>query len=181
MAGQGDEEADADADGEAGVGAPRDSKRCAPLPSTVLDTCMGTGTFCCMTCLKLRGTAAMLVQSPVRLRLLVQTCRRGSDAGSPAAEGSSERLRQLLNRSGLESDGEEDGGGAAESDDDDDDADEDLDAMASGLQTRARAANKPPMGPRVRESSHFMWSVALSIGDAGASQVLRVCRLVTRN
>lgn len=85
---------------------------------------------------------------------VVRVCRRDSDAGSPAAEGSSERLRQLLNRSGLESDGEEDGSGAAESDDDDDDADEDLDAMASGLQTRARATHKPPMGPRMRESSH---------------------------
>ncbi len=97
---------------------------------------------------------------------VVQMCRRDSDAGSPAAEDSSERLRQLLNRSGLESDGEGDGSGA--------------DAMASGLETRARAAHKPPMGRRMRESSHIVWSVALSVGDAGVSQVLRVCRLVTR-
>lgn len=64
--------------------------------------------------------------------------------------GSTERLRQLLHRSGLESDGEGDGAGGAgppDSDDDDDDADadEDLDAMASGMQTRVPHALKPPM------------------------------------
>ncbi|KAK9835031.1 hypothetical protein WJX81_005533 [Elliptochloris bilobata] len=64
------------------------------------------------------------------------TSRRGSDAGSPAAGGSQERLRQLLHRSGLESDGEDGSGGAGASDSEDD-ADEDLDAMASGLPTRA--------------------------------------------
>ncbi len=77
--------------------------------------------------------------------------RRERDSASPpAAVGSTERLRQLLHRSGLESDGEGDGAGGAgppDSDDDDDDADadEDLDAMASGMQTRVPHALKPPM------------------------------------
>jgi len=65
--------------------------------------------------------------------------RRERDSASPpAAVGSTERLRQLLHRSGLESDGEGD-------DDDDADADEDLDAMASGMQTRVPHALTAPM------------------------------------
>lgn len=70
--------------------------------------------------------------------------RRGSDAGSPAAEGTTERLRQLLHRSGLESDGEGGGSGAdaGDSDDGDDEA-EDLDAMASGLQSRVGRPRLP--------------------------------------
>lgn len=66
---------------------------------------------------------------------LAGACRRGSDAGSPPAEGSDARLRQMLHRSGLESDGEAGGGSESE-----DDADEDLDAMASGLQTKVRTS-----------------------------------------
>ena len=102
-----------------------------------------------------------------------QVCRRDSDAGSPAAEGSSERLRQLLNRSGLESDGEEDGSGAAGSDDDDDDADEDLDAMASGLHTRARPAHNLQW---IKNEVFITLDVGghIPVGDAVASQLLTV-------
>lgn len=79
---------------------------------------------------KIQGRPPMLCADGLPMGL-PGACRRGSDAGSPPAEGSEKRLRQLLHRSGLESDGEAGGGSESE-----DDADEDLDAMASGLQTK---------------------------------------------
>ena len=86
---------------------------------------------CLPVCLKVHLQSTNMLGADGLPASAAGACRRGSDAGSPPAEGSDERLRQVLHRSGLESDAE--AGGDSESGDD---VDEDLDAMASGLQTR---------------------------------------------